>query len=214
MPVICPAILANNKEQYSAQVEKIAPFAHRMQIDLTDGMFAKNKTVEPSDAWWPVGVKADIHLMYKNPLVAAQTVLRHQPNLVIIHAEAEGDFNVVARACEDHNVKIGLALLPGTPVSSIVSVLDTLDHVLIFSGDLGNYGGHANLSLLDKVKELKDRKPSLEVGWDGGANSYNISQLVFGGVDVINVGGFLQKADDPAKAYSALRRIAEETGTT
>jgi len=86
--------------------------------------------------------------------------------------------------------------------------------VLIFSGNLGEYGGHANFDLLNKVDFLRQHKPELEIGWDGGVNLQNISQLAAGGVDVFNVGGFLQTAPDPEHEYLALERIAEETGTT
>jgi ribulose-phosphate 3-epimerase len=105
-------------------------------------------------------------------------------------------------------------LLPQTTVETITPALDHIDHVLIFSGDLGNFGGHANLRLLDKVAELRRHKPELEIGWDGGINEQNISKLVFAGVDVLNVGGYIQNAEEPEKAYSRLVRIAEETGTT
>jgi pentose-5-phosphate-3-epimerase len=54
----------------------------------------------------------------------------------------------------------------------------------------------------------------LEIGWDGGVTDQNISQLAFAGVDVFNVGGFIQKAEDPEKAFHVLERIADETGTT
>jgi pentose-5-phosphate-3-epimerase len=105
-------------------------------------------------------------------------------------------------------------LLPGTEPQRIEPALKDLDHVLIFSGDLGNFGGHADLSLLEKVEFIKNKAPDIEVGWDGGINLMNVSELVTGGVDVLNVGGFIQKANDPQKAYSDLMRIVEETGTT
>ncbi|MBX4190752.1 hypothetical protein KW794_01555, partial [Candidatus Saccharibacteria bacterium] len=63
MPVICPSILASTPEEYRQQIEKVASFAERIQIDLTDGDFAKNQTIAPDEAWWPVGIKADFHLM-------------------------------------------------------------------------------------------------------------------------------------------------------
>lgn len=214
MPTICPAILASTENEYKEQIEKIASFAHRIQIDLTDGDFAKPKTIEPEDCWWPVGVKADVHLMYKKPLEAAQTVIKHSPHMIIAHAEAEADFHVLARACREHDVKIGLALLPHTQVSTIGSVIEEVDHVMIFSGQLGVYNSFANLSLLDKARQIRELKPDMEIGWDGGANTYNISQIIFGGIDVVNVGGFIQESQDPHKAYSTLKRIAEETGTT
>src|SRR4051794_19765215 len=96
MPVICPSILASTPEQYHAQIEKVASFAERIQIDLTDGQFAKSRTISPKDAWWPVGMQADFHLMYQRPHDAVDIILEHKPNLVIIHAEADGHFLSVA----------------------------------------------------------------------------------------------------------------------
>ncbi|HET6864063.1 MAG TPA: hypothetical protein VFH37_02610 [Candidatus Saccharimonadales bacterium] len=214
MAVICPAILAESPEKYRSEIEKVAHFAHRIQIDLTDGEFAKSRTVKPEEAWWPAGIKADFHLMYRRPDKAIETILEHQPHMIIIHAEADGSFEGLAEHCHRRGVKIGVALLPQTPASSLEKSFDRLDHILIFSGNLGEYGGRVNLDLLRKVEHIKQLAPDMEVGWDGGVNQQNISQLAFGGVDVFNVGGFLQSAPDPQSAYESLARIADETGTT
>jgi ribulose-phosphate 3-epimerase len=214
MPVICPTVLAADKQQYDEQVNKIAHLGHRIQIDLTDSEFAPTATIGPDEVWWPAGFKADIHLMYKQPTAAIHQLVEHRPHMFIVHAESDGVFDEVAALARQQTIKIGLALLPQTPVDLIAGVLAEIDHVLIFSGDLGSFGGHADLSLLTKVAQLKAARPDLEVGWDGGVNLMNVAQLVTGGVDVLNVGGYIQKADDPHKAYNDLVRIAEETGTT
>jgi ribulose-phosphate 3-epimerase len=214
MSEICPAILAADEEHYRHQIEKIGHFAERIQIDLTDGVFAKNKTISPDQAWWPVGIKADFHLMYRDPAPAAEVILEHRPHMLIVHSEAEGNFAALVNLCRKAGVKVGVALLARTPVDMIMPALESIDHVLIFSGELGQFGGHVNLDLLNKVKLLRERRPDIEIGWDGGIKAQNISQLAFGGVDVFNVGGFLQNSDDPEKSYRTLARIAEETGTT
>ncbi|HEU5004599.1 MAG TPA: hypothetical protein VFT49_00750 [Candidatus Saccharimonadales bacterium] len=215
MPWICPTITAEDLDEYHKQMEKVASFAHRIHIDLTDGKFAPSQTVQPAEAWWPVGIKADFHVMFQNPLPAAKEILKHKPSLIIIHAEADGNFEELAELCRSHGVSVGVALLPKTSPEEIYGALELIDHVLIFSGNLGYQGGsQANLNLLTKVNMLRSKKPSLEIGWDGGANTQNISQIVFGGVDVVNVGGFIQTAENPEHAYSSLLRIAEETGTT
>jgi ribulose-phosphate 3-epimerase len=214
MPVVCPTILAASIDQYKEQMEKIAHFAHRIQVDLTDGAFAPAETVKAKDAWWPVGVKADFHLMMHHPFTAVRTILEHQPHMVIIHAESEGDFPALVDFCHERDVKVGVALLAKTPAETILPALNLIDHVLIFSGDLGHYGGQADLDLLSKVQILKQNKPDIEIGWDGGINDQNISVLASGGIDILNVGGFIQKSDNPEKTFSALQRIADETGTT
>lgn len=214
MSIICPSILANTDEKYRDQMHRIAHFAHRIQIDLTDGIFAAPKTVSAEKAWWPAGIKADIHIMHKDPEDAARIVARHKPHMIIVHAEADGSFEAFAHFCRQQNIKVGVALLQKTSPEHIVPALHLVDHVLIFAGDLGHYGGHADMHQLSKVEFLKHHKHDLEIGWDGGINDQNISQLAFAGVDVFNVGGFIQKAENPEKAYKVLDRIADETGET
>jgi ribulose-phosphate 3-epimerase len=214
MPVICPSILADTPEQYHTQIEKVGHFAERIQIDLTDGRFAKKQTIKPQDAWWPVGLQADFHLMYFRPDSAVDTILQHKPNMIIVHAESDGNFASFSEICHKHGVKIGVAVLPKSSLDSIISALPRIDHVLIFSGELGSFGGHADLDLLNRVHVLKQHKPGLEVGWDGGINDQNISRLATAGVDVFDVGGYIQNSPDPEHAYKVLERIAVETGTT
>ncbi|MGI0133798.1 MAG: hypothetical protein ACREBW_02415, partial [Candidatus Micrarchaeaceae archaeon] len=87
---------------------------------------------------------------------------------------------------------------------------DMIDHVLIFSGHLGHFGGSADTRLLAKVRELRSLKPSVEIGWDGGVNATNAAELAAGGVDVLNVGGFIQHAVNPVQAYSYLEDLVQQ----
>ena len=41
---IVPAVLTANKQDYRAQLERINMYAKHIQIDVTDGVFAKNET--------------------------------------------------------------------------------------------------------------------------------------------------------------------------
>lgn len=214
MPIICPTVLASSNDEYRTQMERVANFGHRIQIDLTDGSFAPIKTISANDIWWPAGVKADIHLMHQEPLNVFKVLLKENPHMIIIHSESSGDFEQSYKLCRDNGIKIGVALLPRTAPGILDKVLNKIDHILIFSGDLGSFGGHTDLSLLEKVSYIKDKAPDIEIGWDGGINDRNVSELVFGGVDVLNVGGYIQKSENPEKAYNTLFRIADETGTT
>jgi len=210
MAIICPTVLASTEHSFKEQMERVASFAHRVQIDLMDGEFAPHKSVGLDQVWWPAGVKADIHLMYAEPLAVIEDITNLKPHLLITHAEASGNFFELAQVLKNHDIKVGLAILKQTSVADIRPVIDELDHVLIFSGDLGSFGGHADMELLSKVQDLKNLKPELEVGWDGGINEHNITGLAQAGVDVLNVGGAIQRADNPAEAYARLEAMVEQ----
>lgn len=202
---ICPTIDAEDLDMYDKQVKHIVSFAHRVHIDLGDGEFTPNKLVAADQVWWPGGMRADLHVMYKQPFEHLETLVALGPQLIIVHAEAEGDFPGFVKYVHSHGIEAGIALLQDTSVDTIMPALELIDHVLIFSGNLGHQGGStADMKLLDKVKTVKKAKPNLEVGWDGGVNEHNIKKIADAGVEVINVGGYLQQAKDAQKAYIAL----------
>ncbi len=204
MATVCPTVTAEDLHVYRQQLQRLEPFAERIHLDFMDGLFTTNKSVDLDKIWLPENKQIDLHLMYMRPDLSLPVILRLKPSLVIVHAEAQGAFGDFADALHGAGIKVGVCLLQDTKIDVIASSLEAIDHVLIFSGNLGHFGGHVDLSLLDKAAALKKLKPSLELGWDGGINDENAKQLVAGGIDILNVGGFIQKAKDPNAQYSKI----------
>ena len=209
MAVITPSILAENLHTYRAQMERVEPFAKRIHIDLTDGEFAPSLTISPMQLYWPESVQADLHIMFKEPFKHVETLVDLKPHLVILHSEAEGELLDMFDELKAGGVKAGLALLSNTAVESVEQLIGAADHVLIFAGKLGYFGGKPDLSLLKKIKEIRQINPQVEIGWDGGVNEENAIKIVNAGVDVLTVGGFIQKAESPVNAYAILEQIAK-----
>lgn len=207
MAVICPTVTSLNMHQYREQMERAAVFAKRIHIDFMDGKFAPTKSPGIHQSWWPDHIIADLHVMHEHPENDLDEIIKRKPNLVIVHAEAGGNFVVIARRLHEANIKAGVALLAKTPLSTIKPALELMDHLLIFSGDLGHFGGEVDVELLDKVREAKQMKPELEIGWDGGIKDSNIQHLVEAGVDVLNVGGYIQRAENPQERYDILQSL-------
>jgi len=203
---IVPTVTARDVNEYRKQVERISRFATRIHIDVADGIFTPVKLLAVDQVWWPGGVRADLHVMYQKPFAHYKTYLSLAPQMVVVHAEAEGQFVPFAELMHHHGIEVGVALKAETPVELIRPALGWIDHVLIFSGNLGHFGGQADLALLDKARLLKRLKPQLEIGWDGGINNSNARNLVMGGIEVLNVGGYIHHAGDPRMAYASLAR--------
>lgn len=207
MAVICPTITAEDNHHYREQMERVALFVKRVHIDFMDGEFAPTKSPGLAQAWWPEKVHADLHVMHKNPEKELEQIIKLKPDLVIVHAEAEGNFVVIARKLHEANIKAGVALLAETPLEVVKPALEHMDHLLIFSGSLGHFGGQVDLHLLDKVRKAKEHKHTLEIGWDGGISDANVQALVEGGVDVLNVGGYIQRAENPRERFNILNNL-------
>ena len=209
MVSICPTVTVQNIEDFKAQLEKAAPLSPRLHIDLSDGSLAPRNLLPVTAMNWPPNLQIDLHAMVMQPDKILNELIRSKPKLVIVHAEAEGNMYELAKRFKINRIKVGVALLQPTPAAVVMPALDLIDHVLIFSGNLGYQGGSSvDFSLIDKISQLKYAKPSLEIGWDGGVNDTNIADLIRSGVDVINVGGYIQNSQDPVQAYAKLNAAA------
>ena len=204
MSVIAPAVLSETPDDYKAQIERIHSFTERVHIDITDGEFTPSFTVGAAQVWWPQEWIVDIHAMVARPSEHLETLVSLKPHMIIFHAETSEDIVPVLEHVKKFGIKAGVALQRSTVPSSVQAAIEASDHVMIFSGDLGKYGGTASMMQLEKVRLIRNIKQDVEIGWDGGVNIENAYSISQGGVDVLNVGGTIAKADDPASVYATL----------
>ena len=209
--VITPAILAENAAQYKEQVDRITGFAERVHIDISDGEFAPTLTVSIPELWAPGGWMVDIHAMVDKLDEYIPKLIALRPNMIIVHAEAKGDVQTTLTQIRQAGINAGLALLRSTVPRTVEEMIKLADHVMIFSGELGRFGGNASLMQLEKIRLIKSINPGVEIGWDGGVSIDNAYSLVQGGVNVLNVGGVIQKASDPHAIFSKLQQEISKT---
>lgn len=204
MPIIAPAITVETEDEYKERMQTLQPFTERLHIDVSDGGFAPTFLVPEDKVWWPSEWQADIHAMVARPSEHVQMLVSRKPNLIIFHAEVEEDLTAVVQYIKQQGIKAGIALQRPTVPLTVRHLIEMVDHVMIFSGDLGHHGGTASLMQLEKIRLIKDIKGDVEIGWDGGVTIENAFTLAQGGVDVLNVGGTLAKSADAAGTYAKL----------
>jgi len=212
MSTIAPCITAETVEQYKALVEKYQPFAQRVHIDISDGNFAPTFLLNEAQLWWPKEWQVDIHAMVSQPEVHLPQLIALKPSLIIFHAEVVGDRIALIDQIKQAGIKVGVALLKPTVPSTVAEIIKAVDHVMIFSGELGKYGGEASLMQIEKVRLIKAINPNVEIGWDGGVGLDNAYTLTQGGVDVLNTGGEMAVSPDPASTYQLLIRETNKHG--
>src|SRR5215213_7641938 len=110
MSAICPTITAYEPHEFREQLLRLEPFARRVHIDL----------------------------MFRRPLEHLETLMSLKPNMVIVHAEAEGDLLGMVEHVHKFGIKMGIALLQPTQPADAAELIAAADHVLIFSGNLGH----------------------------------------------------------------------------
>lgn len=204
MTTIAPCITVENEADYKSYVEAIAPFAQRVHIDMSDGELASTFLVGIDKLWWPTNWTVDVHAMVSRPSEYVQKLVSMRPNLITFHVECQEDLAQIIQYVKQNGVKAGIALQKQTVPSTVEPLISMADHVMIFSGELGRYGGTASMMQLEKVRLVKRINAAVEIGWDGGVNVQNAFTLSQGGVDVLNVGGTIAKSDNPEETYKQL----------
>ena len=212
MAVIVPTIMVETVDEFREASERVAPFARRVHIDLSDGEFAPTFLLEESNLYWPPEWEVDVHAMVARPSQHLAKLIEMKPSLIIIHAEVTENIVVLLGRIKEAGIKAGLALLKTTVPATIEEAIKLADHVMIFSGELGKFGGTASMMQLEKVRLIKNINPSVEIGWDGGVNVENAYTLTQGGVDVLNTGGAIATAENPAESYQALVKEINKHG--
>lgn len=204
MSVIAPTIMAETLDQLRDSIQRLKPFVQRVHIDISDGEFAPVFLLNETQLYWEQGWQVDVHAMVTRPSEHIPQLIALKPDLVIIHAETAENTVLHLQQLKQAGIRAGIALLKTTVPATVAEAIKIADHVMIFSGDLGKFGGTASMMQLEKIRLVKAINPSVEVGWDGGVNVENAYTLSRGGVDVLNAGGAINKAPDPAAAYQQL----------
>ncbi len=212
MSIIVPTVMAETIDQLRESTAKIQPFARRVHIDISDGEFAPTFLLSESQLFWPEGWEVDIHAMVARPSEHIAQLIKLKPSMVILHAEAQEDVVPHLAALKQAGIKAGVALLKTTVPSSVQAAIQASDHVMIFSGDLGKFGGTASMMQLEKIRLIKKIKADVEIGWDGGVKMENAYTLTQGGVEVLNVGGEIANATSPADTYNELVKEINKHG--
>lgn len=212
MASVAPTINADDPKDFAARIDKIKPFAKRVHIDVSDGVFTTHKTPGLSQVYGIDGARLDLHLMVVHPENDFENALAVEPDLIICHFESEADLAKLFSKIREVGIKAGLAIKKETTIEQVKDLLPQIDHLLVFTGYLGFNGGEFDAEVLDKIAAAKAINANLEVAVDGGIDQAAARLAVEAGADVLDSGSFIQNSPDPEVAYVGLQAIAEGTG--
>ncbi|SVB71540.1 uncharacterized protein METZ01_LOCUS224394 [marine metagenome] len=215
---IAPSILSADFASLGAEVRAVSQAgADYIHIDVMDGHFVPNLTIGPAvvAALRPhSSLPFDVHLMISPADPYIPDFVQAGADIVTVHVEAGSHLHRTIQLIKGEGVRAGLALNPGTPVTVVEPLLDTLDLVLVMSVNPG-FGGQSFIAgQLEKIRQLRtlidktERKIDLQV--DGGINSENAADAIAAGADVLVAGSatFAGDTSQYAANIEALRAKA------
>jgi ribulose-phosphate 3-epimerase len=209
MAKVAVAINADSPADFAARIDRVKPYAKRLHVDVSDGVFTPHKTPGLSQVYGVDGADLELHLMVQYPESQYENALAIEPKLVICHFESEGDISALLSRFREVGIKSGLAIKQETTVEQVKTLLPHVDYLLVFTGTLGFNHGDFNAACLDKIAAAKAINPGLEVAVDGGINQSNARLAIDAGADVLTAGSFVLDSSDPEAAYLGLESIAQ-----
>lgn len=198
---IIPAILTNDPNEVRQKIQKLQDLTERVQIDVIDGKFADNKTVDIAifDSI-ETSLRLDFHLMVDEPINWVERCIRAGADRIIGHIELMTEPLSFLAKCQSMAIGAGVAFDLDTPLAKLESeIMNNFDVVLLMGVPAGFGGQEFNPKVLSKLKELATRKKesnsTFRICLDGGQTLETIGQTAYAGADEVVVGKRLFEGD-------------------
>ncbi len=191
---IIPAILTNDQGELERLVQESEEKVDRIQIDILDGVFANNKTVDPSVlSKLNTTLDFDFHLMVKDPVSWIDKCREKKGNRLIGQIEMMESQKEFVERVKEKNMLVGLAVDLSTPVDKLdQEVISKVDVILLMSVEAGFSGQEFNLDVWDKIGKVESIRRGLNLKFkiciDGGVTKQLIEDMEKSGVDEVVVG--------------------------
>ncbi|KAH7577210.1 hypothetical protein JRO89_XS01G0221700 [Xanthoceras sorbifolium] len=156
----------------------------------------------------------DCHLMVTNPLDYVEPMGKAGASGFTFHVEvSKENWQELVQKIKSKGMSPGVALKPGTPIEEVYPLVEAenpVEMVLVMTVEPGFGGQKFMPDMMDKVRTLRKKYPSLDIEVDGGLGPSTIAMAASAGANCIVAGSSVFGAPEPAHVISLLRNSVEE----
>lgn len=194
---IAPSIMCAPMFEISKYVQEMEQYhIELIHIDIMDGSFVQNYTLGTNfvkELKGKTSIPLDIHLMIEDPESKLQWFEFGEGDYVSVHFEATRHLQKALAAIRARGAKAMVAINPATPISSLDSVLDDIDAVLVMTVNPGFAGQKLVSSTLRKIKALREYLDNagyehIEIEVDGNVSFENAKLMHDAGANIFVCG--------------------------
>ncbi|KAG2644449.1 hypothetical protein PVAP13_2KG203171 [Panicum virgatum] len=193
---IAPSMLSSDFANLASEAERMLRLgADWLHMDIMDGAYL------------------DCHLMVTNPSDYVEPLGKAGATGFTFHIEVTRDnWQELIQSIKSKGMRPGVSLRPGTPVEEVFPLVEAenpVELVLVMTVEPGFGGQKFMPEMMDKVRTLRNKYPSLDIEVDGGLGPSTIDVAASAGANCIVAGSSIFGAADPGEVISMLRRSVE-----
>ena len=212
---LAPSILAADFARLGEQVaEAERSGADRIHVDVMDGHFVPNIAIGApivQSLRRVTRLPLETHLMISNPDLFLDEFAQAGSDSFLVHWEGNNNLHRTVQRVKALGKRIGVAINPATPASTLEEILPELDQVLVMTVNPGFGHQHFLQSTLPKLRRvaqmIEQIKPDCELEVDGGIDEATAPIAVASGADVLVAGTSVFAAKKDVRA--ALESLRE-----
>jgi ribulose-phosphate 3-epimerase len=194
-----------------------------LHFDVMDGHFVPPLTVGPA---FVKAVKTfmlkDVHLMISNPLEKIPDYVAAGADVLTLHVESCLHAHRALQQMRDmknvndekRGIVRGVALNPGTPLSSLEGVLEEVEIVFLVAVNPGFPSQKFIETTKGKIKRLRrmiqETQKKVLIGLDGGITRTNFADIASTGADIIVTGSAVFDGKQPAENIAYMQNILQK----
>lgn len=201
---IIPAVIAKTQKELDERISKVMNFVDLIQLDVMDGIFVPNKSIDFDFKLQKTKCHFEAHLMIKSPERWIEKNYM-KVDTILAHFESCNNPLKIINLVKSKKKRVGFVLNPETSAKQIENYLDELDQVLIMTVNPGFYGSPFLPKMIDKISELRKMKSDLDIEVDGGITPKTIYSVYRAGANMFVSGSYIVNAANIKMAIDKLK---------
>ncbi len=209
---IIPTVFATSKKEFISKFNTLKDISRDLQIDLMDGKFVKNKSINVSSIPNLKKYKNNFeaHLMVFHAEKYLKSLKEKGFKKIIFHYESTENKDKIIeliKKIQSLSMDPCLAINPETSIKDIGQFLNKINAILVMGVHPGKEHQSIILNTYKKIREIRKLNKKIRIQIDGGVNEKTAGKLKKSGAVILNSGSFISDSASPKKSLEKLRKI-------